>query len=150
MIIKNNSTGAFRNPEYYDMGVAFIENDDRKIFSKYSSNQLIEQLYEAYPSQIVPFGRIIEEKLNEDFIETLLQEEVFDGFLSEDKEIIRNQLFAKMDCIKKLNARRENDFIFPTNEIHETSKETPLTLRDRVAVFMYKIKNKILGRDRDE
>lgn len=55
-----------------------------------------------------------------------------------------------MDCIKELNARRENDFIFSTNEIHEISKETPLTLRDRVTVSLCKIKNKILGRDRDE
>lgn len=150
MIIKNNRTGIFRNPEYYDMGIAFIENNDRRFFSKYSSNQVIQYLYETYPSQIVPFGKIIEEKLNQDFIESLLKEEAFDGFSSENKKIIKNQLFDRIDYVKQLNTRGENNFIFPTNEIHEISKEIPLTLRDRVAVFMCKIKNKIFGRDRDE
>ena len=149
MIIKNNRTGIFRNPEYYDMGIAFIENNDRRFFSKYSSNQVIQYLYETYPSQIVPFGKIIEEKLNQDFIESLLKEEAFDGFSSENKKIIKNQLFDRIDYVKQLNTRGENNFIFPTNEIHEISKEIPLTLRDRVAVFMCKIKNKIFGRDRD-
>ena len=150
MIIKNNRTGIFRNPEYYDMGIAFIENNDRRFFSKYSSNQVIQYLYETYPSQIVPFGKIIEEKLNQDFIESLLKEEAFDGFSSENKKIIKNQLFDRIDYVKQLNTRGENNFIFPTNEIHEISKEIPLTVRDRVAVFMCKIKNKIFGRDRDE
>lgn len=150
MIIKNNRTGIFRNPEYYDMGIAFIEKNDRRFFSKYSSNQVIQYLYETYPSQIVPFGKIIEEKLNQDFIESLLKEEAFDGFSSENKKIIKNQLFDRIDYVKQLNTRGENNFIFPTNEIHEISKEIPLTLRDRVAVFMCKIKNKIFGRDRDE
>ena len=150
MIIKNNRTGIFRNPEYYDMGIAFIENNDRRFFSKYSSNQVIQYLYETYPSQIVPFGKIIEEKLNQDFIESLLKEEAFDGFSSENKKIIKNQLFDRIDYVKQLNTRGENNFIFPTNEIHEISKEIPLTLRDRVVVFMCKIKNKIFGRDRDE
>lgn len=150
MIIKNNRTGIFRNPEYYDMGIAFIENNDRRFFSKYSSNQVIQYLYETYPSQIVPFGKIIEEKLNQDFIESLLKEEAFDGFSSENKKIIKNQLFDRIDYVKQLNTRGENNFIFPINEIHEISKEIPLTLRDRVVVFMCKIKNKIFGRDRDE
>lgn len=150
MIIKNNRTGIFRNPEYYDMGIAFIENNDRRFFSKYSSNQVIQYLYETYPSQIVPFGKIIEEKLNQDFIESLLKEEAFDGFSSENKKIIKNQLFDRIDYVKQLNTRGENNFIFPTNEIHEISKEIPLTLRDRVVVFMCKIKNKSFGRDRDE
>ena len=150
MMIKNNSTGAFRNPEYYDMGTAFIEDDNTRFFLRYSSNQLIEQLYEAYPSQIVPFGRKIEERLDENFIESLLQEEAFDGFLQGDKKIIKDQLLARLHCIKELNARRENNFMLSTNEIHEVSKEMPLTLRDRVEVFMGNIKNKFLGRDRSE
>ena len=125
MIIKNNRTGIFRNPEYYDMGIAFIENNDRRFFSKYSSNQVIQYLYETYPSQIVPFGKIIEEKLNQDFIESLLKEEAFDGFSSENKKIIKNQLFDRIDYVKQLNTRGEK-------------------------VFMCKIKNKIFGRDRDE
>ena len=150
MIIKNNSTGAFRNPEYYDMGIAFSENDQRRFFLKYSSNQIIEQLYEKYPSQIVPFGRIIEEKSNKDFIESLLNEEVFDGFLPEIKELIRNQLVSKINLIKELNAKEQNNFKFSTNELHEITKKTPLSLRDRVLEFMDRIKNNILGRDRDE
>ena len=150
MIIKNNNTGTFRNPEYYDMGIAFIENDNRKFFHEYSSNQVIEQLYETYPSQIVPFGRMLEEKLNKKFIKSLLQEETFDGFSPVNKKLIRNQLIDRINCIKKLNYREHSNFKFATNEIHEMSKETNLSLRDKVAGFMFRIKDKILGRDRDE
>lgn len=150
MMIKNNNTGIFRNPEYYDMGIAFIENNNRSFFSKYSSNQVIEELYKSYPSQIVPFGRNIEEKLNDGFVESLLQEETFDGFLHETKELIRNQLIGKINFIKELNAKEQNNFKFATNEIHEISKKMPLPLRDRVTNFMDRINKKILGRDRDE
>lgn len=150
MIIKNKSTGSFRNPEYYDMGIAFIEKDDRKFFSKYTSNQIIEQLYATYPSQIVSFGRIIENKLNNDFIGSLLQEESFDGFSAENKELIRNQIIDRINCIKELNAREQNNFKFATNEIHAISKDTPLSLRDKIAKFMNRTKKKIIGRDRDE
>ena len=150
MIIKNNNTGNFRNPEYYDMGIAFIEKNHRKFFSKYSSNQVIEELYEEYPSQIVPLGKMIEEKLNVNFIESLLQEETFDGFSSENKKLIKEQLIDRINWIKKLNTREQNNFKFGTNEIHEISKEMNMSLRDSAVEFMLKIKNKILGRSRDE
>ena len=71
----------------------------------------------------------------------MLQEEVFHGFSSENKIIIKNQLFAKIDFIKELNAREENGFKFPTGEIHEMSKVTPLTLRNIVEAFIIKTKN---------
>lgn len=75
------------------------------------------------------------------------------NILNENEEFVepsKERIQYRAINIKELNARRENDFIFSTNEIHEISKETPLTLRDRVTVSLCKIKNKILGRDRDE
>ena len=108
-----------------------------------------EQLYETYPSQIVPFGRIIEAKFNDAFVDALLHEETFDGFLPEIKELIRNQLTCKINFIKELNAKEQNNFEFSTDAIHIFSKKAPLSLRDRVADFISRAKNKILWRDRD-
>lgn len=149
-IIKNSKSGEFRNPEYYDMGVSFLEGENRRFFGTLSSNQIIEQLYELYPSQIVPFGKMIQDKLQENDIEQILSEGVFEEFSNETKESIRKQLLNRISLIKELNSKEKNQFLCGTNSLHEVTKNTNLSLMDRVRGVMSKFKDKIIGRNRDE
>lgn len=104
LIIKNSDTGEFRNPEYYDMGVSFIESNNRKFFHRFSSNQIIQQLYKQYPKQIVPFGRIVQKKLTVNDIEELLT----DGIYSDTfRQSIVSQLYDRIDLIEKLNIKEQ-------------------------------------------
>lgn len=149
-IIKDDKTGIFRNPEYYDMGLAFTGNDETKFFNILSATDLIEQLYESYPSQIVPFGKNIQEKLDDEFFDSLSQEECYEELSVKMKNSIIEQLRERTNFIKELNSKEQNNFEYTTDEIHEASKDVPLTLKDNSANFMARLKNKILGRDKDE
>lgn len=147
-IIKNDVTGKFRNPEYYDMGVAFA--GDRRFFHKFSSRQIIEQLYELYPTQIVQFGKQIQEKLNESNIKELLEEENFESFSEETKNLIANQLAETLELIKQLNTKEKNCFIYGTDSLHDITKGVSLSLRDSISRYLSKYKDKYFGRDIDE
>lgn len=147
-MIKNDVTGEFRNPEYYDMGVAFVENRD--FFYNFSSKQIIEQLYELYPAQVVPFGNQIQEKLKRTDIKALLSEESFETFSEKSKKSITNQLFDTMKLIAHLNAKEKNHFRFGTDSLHDAVKGVNLSLRDRVSGYLSKFRDNILGRDIDE
>lgn len=144
-MIKNDVTGEFRNPEYYDMGVAFVENRD--FFNGLSSKQIIEQLYELYPTQVVTFGSQIQEKLKRTDIKALLSEESFETFSKESKNSITNQLFDIIDLIAHLNAKEKNHFRFGIDSLHDASKGVKLSLRDRVSSYLSKFRDKTLGRD---
>ena len=149
MIIKNNTTGSFRNPEYYDMGLAFVENEERNFFSALSSFQVMEELYKLYPEQTLPLGRIIEENVNEDFIKSLLQEETFSGFAPDTRKLIADQLIRRINFISELNRQKQNNFIFGVTGIHDAFKGIPASVRDNASKFMKEMR-KNLERDRDE
>ena len=121
-IIQDTSTGKYRNAEYYDMGVSFIECNDRKFFGKFSSTQIIEQLYNLYPNQIAPFGKNIQEKLNEKYIESLSNEDFLNEFSIENRELIIQQLKDRINYISKLNSREQNKFI-QQDEVTDNKEE---------------------------
>ncbi len=126
LIIKNSETGKFRNPEYYDMGVAFIECDYRSFFHKFSAEQVIEQLYELYPSQIVPFGKNIQEKLNKKDIEEILKDS-FDGLSEESRNSIMSQLFKRIELIERLNSK--DKIVSQQQKIREEEKSENNSLK---------------------
>ena len=148
-IIKNNETGKFRNPEYYDMGVAFIDSEDRCFFRQFSAEQIIEQLYELYPSQIVPFGRNVQEKLNKKSIEDILKNS-FDGFSKESRKSIMVQLLKRVELIERLNSKEKNIFLYGTNSLHDASKDTDLSLRDKVKNVLTRFREQTRGREMNE
>ncbi len=121
-IIQDASTGKYRNAEYYDMGLSFIECNNRKFFGKFSSKQIIEQLYELYPNQIAQFGKMIQEKLNEKYIESLLNEDFLNEFSIEDRELIMQQLKDRINFIKELNFREQNE-LAQQDKITDTEEE---------------------------
>lgn len=149
-IIKNVSTGRYRNPPYYDMGLSFIENNDRKFFMAYSSNEIIEQLYEIFPSQVVSFGKKIIDNLNIDDVNRLLDEECYRGFSDESRISIKNQLIDRIQLISELSLRRENTFKFGVNNVHDATKNSDLLLRDRVSSYFFRIADRILGRESND
>lgn len=147
MLIKNISTENYRNPEYYDMGIAFIENNNRRFFLNCSSIELIEQLYNDYPSQIVPLGRKIEQNINRKFIKSLLDEESFNGFSLQNKKSIIRQLINRMECIKRLNSRPENNFTYSTDEVHKVCKDVPNGVKEQLGALFNRIFRNNRGRN---
>ena len=131
-MIQNKQTEEFRNPEYYDMGIAFIENEERKFFGKFSSKQIIEQLYEQYYIYIEPLGKAIQENLQEEDIEKIMGEKIFNEFSPEIKEEIKNQLLEKVNLINKLNQKEKNKFIYSTEVIHKATENIDIGIKDRV------------------
>ena len=149
LMIKNDSTGEFRNSEYYDMAIGFYE-DSHKFLLKFSANEIIQMLYKQYPSQIVQFGKHIEETLNEEDIDEMLNGDNFQGFTDDTKKAIVDQLTDRLTTIRNLNSREENKFKFGINRLHDVTKKVTLPLRDKVANYMINIKNKFLGRERND
>ena len=149
-MIRNSATGEFRNPEYYDMGVAFIDTDSRMFFTKFSAEQIIEQLYELYPSQIVSYGKNIQQNLKKEDVQQILMEDSFEEFSEPSRESIIELLSERLDLIGKLNSKEKNNFTYGTNSLHEVTKDTDLSLRDKAKSVLARFKDRIKGRDIDE
>ena len=102
-MIFNKETGDFRNPEIYDMGIAFLANDNRMFFNKMTAEDLLTQLYEEYPMQILPLGQKVLENITEEKIEDVLRDEIYEGFTQETKSDIANQLKQRVNLIEMYN-----------------------------------------------
>ena len=150
LMIRNNETGKYRNAEYYDMDIAFLDDRYCSFFGKYSQTDIIQQLYDKYPSIVVPIGKNIEHAFQEQDVDEFLADETFDGIEPEFKGKIAYQLGKTIRCIEKLNAKEAYNFKFGIDDIHERTKETDISKRDKVALFITKVKNRIMGRDKSE
>ena len=150
LMIRNNETGKFRNAEYYDMDIAFLDDKYCKFFGKYSQIDIIQQLYDKYPSIVVPMGKNIEQAFQEHGIDEFLEDEMFDEIEPDFKGKIGHQLKRTVGFIEKLNTKEVYNFKYGIDEIHDRSKEVEISKRDRVTAFITKVKNKIIGRDKSE
>lgn len=144
LIIKNEATGKFRNPEYYDMGVAFSDSN-RSFFGNLTANQIIEQLYERYPSQVVPFGKQIQNRLTRDKILGLLNGEFCDGLSYELKHSIVKQLSNRIALVSRLNAKEANKFRYGTNDLYDAAKGVKISLVDKVKNYLSRLKDRVIG-----
>lgn len=154
-IIKNETTGRFRNPEYYDMGIAFSKKDgsqsDRMFFGKLTPNQVLQQLYENYPSQIVPFGKQIQKTLTKEKILGLVNGEFYNELSYELKQSIVSQLSDIMALVISLNGKYAKKIRYGTNNLHDASKGVKISLIDKVKNYLSKIKERLIGdEERDE
>lgn len=109
-MIQNKETGRFRSPEYYDMGVAFIDKGPRKLLDRFTANEVIEQLYEQYPNEIKLIGKKVQKNLNIDIIDELLNEEEFQEFPEETQIEIHSQMLDRLELIEKLNTKEQNKY----------------------------------------
>ena len=109
-MIQNKETGKFRSPEYYDMGVAFVDKGPRKLLDRFTANELIEQLYEQYPDEIKLMCKKVQKNLNIDIIDELLNEEEFQEFPEETQIEIHSQMMDRLELIEKLNTKEQNKY----------------------------------------
>lgn len=145
LLVKNEVTGRFRNPEYYDMGIAFSESN-RVFFGRFTSEDILQQLYEKYPSQIVPFGQKVQERLTRDKVIGLANGEFYNrGMSNALRSSIIKQLTRRISLVKSLNSKEINKFRYGTNNLHEAYKNTKVSLIDNVRNYLSQIKNKVLG-----
>ena len=63
---------------------------------------------------------------------------------------ISEKLNQNYNLICRLNSKEKNNFQYGINTIHERTKNADIEKRDKVSQFIAKLKNRILGRDKDE
>lgn len=127
-MIQNKENGKFRNPEYYDMGAAFLDDEHRKFFSKYTSIEIIKELYQKYSEQIKELGKNIEENLKINKIAELLNSEEYLEFPEETKDEIYSQTVKKLELIKELNKAEKVQYNNGKPEDSKNIKKEELSL----------------------
>lgn len=155
LMIRNEATGKLSNPAYYDMGLAFFENRERRFFGVFDdkySDEIIKYLYQNYPSQVVPLGKQVQANLKKQDVNRFLQEEEFKEFSDETTQRIKGDLFHKIELIEYLNSKEQNKFKWGTDKLHEVSKSVKLPLRDRVTNFLSRLRTRdnTIGRNENE
>lgn len=157
-LIYIQNDGTIRNPEYYDMGMSFrgpdiVSKDSRAryFFGNQLDMDVLQELYEKYPSEIEDISRQIEISLNKKDIRALLNEDVFQGLDKETRKKIWIDLGKKIAYISKQNellygvTHNRNSFLTSPEEIRDATKDTNITLIDKARLFIKTLKTKMLG-----
>jgi len=157
-LIYNQNTGVIRNPEYYDMGMSFEGpatvsqgRRPRYFFNTQEDIDVLQELYEKYPSEIADISKRIEQGLSKPYIETLLNNEAFEDWELETRTKILNHLGRKIAYISKQNellygvTHSEDSFLTSTEEIGSVTQETSISLIDKAKVFLQSLKERMLG-----
>lgn len=141
-MIFNEKTKEYRNPEYYDSGVAFLtENDERTFFYGKNAEDIINELYTYYPAEILPIARIVEKILTDKKIDSILQSRVYNSFIPEIKARIKNELKSRIALSKKysddlIKYGKIKPYQISSEELADVEKNTDIGLRDRVYNFI--------------
>ena len=66
------------------------------------------------------------------------------------KATISKKLNQNYNLICRLNSKEKNNFQYGINTIHERTKNADIDKRDKVTQFIAKMKNRVLGREKNE
>jgi len=157
-IIYNQKDGTMRNPEYYDMGMAFSGPDTfskgdrpRYFFYNQKDMEVLKDLYEKYPSEIEDISKKIEISLNKKAMKDLLNEDVFKDIDKGTKKRIWKNLGKKIAYISKQNEllygfkHNKVSFLTSPEEIRDATKDTDISLTDKAGTFLKTLKARMLG-----
>ena len=151
-VIYNEKTGEYRNPEYYDAGVAFVSNSLREFFLDKSPEKILSELYRDYPKEIEEIARQTEQTLTKDKIKEMMSDPVFDGFSEHVKNNIMRNLRIRVSLISRYNANIDKYGMaepegISIDDIYEDTKDTDISLKDKALSFINKLKDRIIGKD---
>ena len=151
-VIYDNKSGVVRNPEYYDMGMSFLDSTNvGTFFTGQLATEVLQELYEKYPNEVEDVSKKIEKSLNKDYIKNILMNEIFQDFNQETLKNIWSNLGYKITYISKQNEslygilHDENSFITSLQQVEDTTKETDIYLIDKAKNFVQSLKTKMLG-----
>lgn len=157
-IIYNSNNGTIRNPEYYDMGMSFsgpdivsFDNRTRYFFYNQLDMEVLQELYQKYPSEIEDISKRIEISLNKKEVKNLLNKSVFKDLDKETRKKIWMDIGKKIVYISKQNEliygikHNQDSFLFLPEEIREVTKYTNISLIDKAKLFLKTLKSKMLG-----
>lgn len=151
-IIYNQETGKYRNAEYYDAGVSFILDQDRYFFDEKNPEKILSELYKDYAVDIFPLAQQTEQRLTKDKITELMLDSIYDGFDEKIKKNISIGLNNRVNLITKYNHNilkygTAEPPIISVKSINEATKETDISIKDKVISFINELKYKIIGKD---
>ena len=137
---------SFRGPD-----IVSKDSRARYFFGNQLDMDVLQELYEKYPSEIEDISRQIEISLNKKDIRALLNEDVFQGLDKETRKKIWIDLGKKIAYISKQNellygvTHNRNSFLTSPEEIRDATKDTNITLIDKARLFIKTLKTKMLG-----
>lgn len=150
MLIYNNVTGQYRNPEAYDLGLSFSSDSNRTFFADKGSTELLKELYDNYPTIISPIALKVEKQLTPEKINEFIANPIYDDFNPEVKKQIVADLNARIDLVKEYNKNILGNNFKKTISISSIAKKAQgidINLKDKVRDLMFKLKNRVLGKE---
>lgn len=151
-IIFNNTDGTLRNPEYYDIGMAFSGlSCGRNFYEGKSDKDVLLEIYSKYPDQVKNLSQNIGKYLTKDYIKEILQDKVFETLFPEERKRIWSELGDKITLINKYNEmlydekNPKNGFIIKHEDLTELLEDTKMTWKDKAKQFIKNAKEKIVG-----
>ncbi len=153
--IFNEKNGTIRNPEYYDMGLAFKKTSEngysRPFFQNQTDIDVLQEIYAKYPIEIKEISEEIENSLNKNFIRTVLDNEAFNNLTKELRNEIWQNMGEKITYISKQNellyktSHPKDSFIVSLEDIDTLTQKSDITLVDKAKIFLHSLKQKMLG-----
>lgn len=136
-LIYNSENGEYRNPEYYDAGVAFLEGENRKFFGKQTSKEVLQELYNSFPKEISELAQNVQKKLSNRNIEKIMNNILYSDFSKEVSNEIKQNLLDNANFVKTQNRK-----------IKKAEIGIEITqIRQKIADLLYKIKNIFSGKE---
>ena len=152
-IIYNKKSGMYRNAEYYDAGIAFLSNQDRYFFQGKDSNEILNELYKDYASEIFPLAVQTEQNLTKNKFNEIMSDKIYDGFDDKVKSDIITSLNNRVDLIKRCNHNIidygvANPIKIDVKDIKDKTRDTDVSLKDKAAKFILNLKNRIVEKEK--
>ena len=152
-MIYNERNSTVRNPEYYDMGMAFegpmistTSKYPRYFFNNKLDMDVLRELYEKYPSEVADISTRVSQYLNREYLQNLLNQPVFSELGPETLQNIWSHMGTKISYITRQNellygmSCENNSFVTSLDEVDEVSHGQDLSLLDKAKKFLISLK----------
>lgn len=150
-LIHNVKNGSYRNAEYYDSGIAFVEN--RTFLEDLYAKDLLVELYKKYPKEIYLLAENVVDKLTPSKVKQIMSNGIYNGFEENTKSDIEKNLNDRVAFISRNNDiiknKIENEEEISIEEIEEISKDVDISLKMKIKNKLMKLKNKMI-KDKDD
>ena len=144
-IIFNSNDGTIRNPEYYDMGMSFSDLSlGRSFYEGKNAEDVMEEIYHKYPEQVKEISLSISTCLIKDYVESILQDKIFETLSQEEYNIIWKKLGDMIVLVNQKNEefyckKFQNGFTISHEDLAKLSKETPNSIKEIASKFFKNI-----------
>lgn len=133
-LIYNSKNGKYRNPEYYDAGIAFLEGENRKFFGTQTSKEVLQELYNNFPLEIAELAQSVEQNLTPRSIGKLINNDLYSDFSKEVCKEIKQRITDIANFVKTQNHKVKR-------------QDIGINIKQKIANVIAKIKNIFSGKE---